>query len=101
MDPGGFRIFQRFCSAFDVFLQGSRKATDPGFFDGIGDRLDRLEVSGAGNGKARFDDVDSHFLQGFGDRSEEHTSELQSRENLVCRLLLEKKKTVSLLPPRA
>src|SRR5690606_41289770 len=26
-------------------------------------------------------------------RSEEHTSELQSRENLVCRLLLEKKNT--------
>src|SRR5690606_41926331 len=26
-------------------------------------------------------------------RSEEHSSELQSRENLVCRLLLEKKKT--------
>src|SRR5690606_41659234 len=26
-----------------------------------------------------------------GERSEEHTSELQSRENLVCRLLLEKK----------
>src|SRR5215475_11868683 len=30
---------------------------------------------------------------GRADRSEEHTSELQSRENLVCRLLLEKKKT--------
>src|SRR5690606_41204583 len=29
---------------------------------------------------------------GFEVRSEEHTSELQSRENLVCRLLLEKKK---------
>src|SRR5690606_41044193 len=28
----------------------------------------------------------------FFTRSEEHTSELQSRENLVCRLLLEKKK---------
>src|SRR5690606_41792974 len=27
-------------------------------------------------------------------RSEEHTSELQSRENLVCRLLLEKKKHI-------
>src|SRR5690606_39447671 len=27
----------------------------------------------------------------FHSRSEEHTSELQSRENLVCRLLLEKK----------
>src|SRR5436309_7685579 len=28
----------------------------------------------------------------WNSRSEEHTSELQSRENLVCRLLLEKKK---------
>src|SRR5690606_26799960 len=44
----------------------------------------------------------STLQQGFGalrggqvqppHRSEEHTSELQSRENLVCRLLLEKKK---------
>src|SRR5690606_39302552 len=31
-------------------------------------------------------------LAGRAQRSEEHTSELQSRENLVCRLLLEKKK---------
>src|SRR3989442_11897633 len=30
-----------------------------------------------------------------GRRSEEHTSELQSRPHLVCRLLLEKKKTTS------
>src|SRR5688572_32335310 len=29
-----------------------------------------------------------------GDRSEEHTSELQSQSNLVCRLLLEKKNTI-------
>src|SRR2546430_13548896 len=29
------------------------------------------------------------------DRSEEHTSELQSQSNLVCRLLLEKKKTIA------
>src|SRR2546430_5839173 len=29
----------------------------------------------------------------IGQRSEEHTSELQSQSNLVCRLLLEKKKT--------
>src|SRR2546430_9776332 len=29
------------------------------------------------------------------DRSEEHTSELQSQSNLVCRLLLEKKKTTA------
>src|SRR5688572_31361044 len=31
------------------------------------------------------------------DRSEEHTSELQSQSNLVCRLLLEKKKRQSIL----
>src|SRR5207302_10365258 len=33
------------------------------------------------------------LVAGGAYRSEEHTSELQSRENLVCRLLLEKKKT--------
>src|SRR2546427_5027569 len=32
-------------------------------------------------------------LDVHGQRSEEHTSELQSQSNLVCRLLLEKKKT--------
>src|SRR5690606_42130769 len=41
------------------------------------------------------DQGDGHFVACHlypGSRSEEHTSELQSRENLVCRLLLEKKK---------
>src|SRR5258708_17993395 len=33
-------------------------------------------------------------------RSEEHTSELQSPDHLVCRLLLEKKKTVQPRAPR-
>src|SRR3712207_8015656 len=33
-----------------------------------------------------------NFLLGKPQRSEEHTSELQSRQYLVCRLLLEKKK---------
>src|SRR2546429_2703610 len=33
----------------------------------------------------------------FASRSEEHTSELQSRLHLVCRLLLEKKKTPTAL----
>src|SRR2546430_4520323 len=34
-----------------------------------------------------------HHLVDVEERSEEHTSELQSQSNLVCRLLLEKKKT--------
>src|SRR5438034_3147406 len=36
---------------------------------------------------------------GFAPRSEEHTSELQSHSDLVCRLLLEKKKKRSHLTP--
>src|SRR5258706_2110129 len=36
---------------------------------------------------------------GISDRSEEHTSELQSLTNLVCRLLLEKKKTHQVVVP--
>src|SRR2546427_7386220 len=36
-----------------------------------------------------------HLL--MGGRSEEHTSELQSQSNLVCRLLLEKKKKASIM----
>src|SRR5256886_7846364 len=44
------------------------------------------------------------LFQGYPDRvyierSEEHTSELQSQSNLVCRLLLEKKKTTKLPEP--
>src|SRR5690349_22841704 len=35
---------------------------------------------------------DKHTRTGWVVRSEEHTSELQSRRDLVCRLLLEKKK---------
>src|SRR3712207_7111195 len=45
------------------------------------------------------DDIDEDFFrplfdgsEDYNDRSEEHTSELQSRQYLVCRLLLEKKK---------
>src|SRR2546430_8212553 len=38
---------------------------------------------------------------GVWTRSEEHTSELQSQSNLVCRLLLEKKKRIVLLGPAA
>src|SRR3712207_7153525 len=38
-------------------------------------------------------DIDTEYTKRAG-RSEEHTSELQSRQYLVCRLLLEKKKKI-------
>src|SRR5439155_11925987 len=40
----------------------------------------------------------SRYPSGCPDRSEEHTSELQSRGHLVCRLLLEKKKRATTNP---
>src|SRR2546430_12550051 len=38
--------------------------------------------------------AEKHLTEEEKKRSEEHTSELQSQSNLVCRLLLEKKNTV-------
>src|SRR5690606_40870974 len=53
-----------------------------------------LVLAGAlGNG---IDRLRLGYVIDFVHRSEEHTSELQSRENLVCRLLLEKKNLASL-----
>src|SRR3712207_6902066 len=47
----------------------------------------------SGRGHAAVQSVQPDVADGVGaDRSEEHTSELQSRQYLVCRLLLEKKK---------
>src|SRR5690606_40676234 len=43
-------------------------------------------------GRSDYPNQINNVLAFPGVRSEEHTSELQSRENLVCRLLLEKKK---------
>src|SRR2546430_11067664 len=45
-------------------------------------------------------ELHSRFVQPVF-RSEEHTSELQSQSNLVCRLLLEKKKLVWWIAPTA
>src|SRR2546427_8766229 len=51
-----------------------------------------LLVERAGHGVLRVDHVGDLDDRGLAQRSEEHTSELQSQSNLVCRLLLEKKK---------
>src|SRR5207302_10785906 len=71
-----FRQQRLFGRTFDL-VQGA--------FDGL-DIIPLLDVT---VGK-RLDFVLRHVVIADG-RSEEHTSELQSRENLVCRLLLEKK----------
>src|SRR5690606_40500300 len=60
-----------------VFCRHAREQRDAG--TGRKRTLDRFRITQLQHGAVRH-------------RSEEHTSELQSRENLVCRLLLEKKK---------
>src|SRR5699024_11857362 len=50
------------------------------------------EEGGAHAGAALVEKLLEGAVGADGDRSEEHTSELQSRFDLVCRLLLEKKK---------
>src|SRR3712207_8649820 len=59
-----------------------------------------MEANRAGYDEAILLTAEGYVADGSGEniRSEEHTSELQSRQYLVCRLLLEKKKiTVSSL----
>src|SRR5437868_10407833 len=52
-----------------------------------------------GDRRVAIADGDRGWRAGREDRSEEHTSELQSRFDLVCRLLLEKKKKKSIRQP--
>src|SRR5438105_11921311 len=63
---------------------------------------DALPISSPGSPRGRPHRASNRGLSSSSDgrrrpvraRSEEHTSELQSRVDLVCRLLLEKKKTI-------
>src|SRR5256885_5391793 len=55
---------------------------------------DALPIYHKRQAKRRSASMDFEYSPKTKDRSEEHTSELQSPCNLVCRLLLEKKKTI-------
>src|SRR5690606_39799368 len=76
---------------------------DEAFFHGVGEGAleDRVRLADGGVGEpVRWAVRAVAVRAGHGEapvgasRSEEHTSELQSREKLVCRLLLEKKTTI-------
>src|SRR5690606_39462630 len=57
--------------------------------DGV---MELMPIADKQNYSFKYVNCHPHNPQEGLSRSEEHTSELQSRENLVCRLLLEKKK---------
>src|SRR5690606_41202267 len=75
---------KRKTEAFDLSAAQSRCVSAP--------RLREIAPTPPSAGRAKAAAACAPMLHGAVTRSEEHTSELQSRENLVCRLLLEKKK---------
>src|SRR5690606_40060815 len=75
----------------------TREADGQLAFDGTGAVLDWVVVMRRFPQNALFERM---AVAGTLTRSEEHTSELQSRENLVCRLLLEKKKASETINPK-
>src|SRR5690606_41425007 len=77
-------IYTALYSDKDVGNQSTKAILDFGMLDVEKSDIDAIHED------LRFVGITSDML--VVDRSEEHTSELQSRENLVCRLLLEKKK---------
>src|SRR5260370_32076196 len=85
----GILLFGSFAAA------QSKQQTEPPppLREGSASILDKLAAEGTG-GAAPKRDLTGFWGSSVGQkiRSEEHTSELQSHLNLVCRLLLEKKK---------
>src|SRR5690554_7350909 len=58
----------------------------------LGHAAGLIQAAGIGQGVQAGQQQTEEQAEGQAQRSEEHTSELQSRPHLVCRLLLEKKK---------
>src|SRR2546430_6784587 len=70
----------------EINLECSVRINGPDGAERVSPCADESSRAGCGSGRAR-----AHERYQSAGRSEEHTSELQSQSNLVCRLLLEKK----------
>src|SRR3712207_8189030 len=86
---------------YTTLFRSAEISTGVGFFDHLLHLLAHhsgMDLNVEAKGDTWVDD--HHTVEDTGLRSEEHTSELQSRQYLVCRLLLEKQQcpSVSLLP---
>src|SRR2546426_5976864 len=99
-DDGGGRLFERLEQGVERLLREHVDFIDDIHFvaalgGGVADRLAQIAdfIHPAVRGPVDLENIEA---APFGNlRSEEHTSELQSPCNLVCRLLLEKKKNIS------
>src|SRR5438270_9987852 len=88
--PTLFPYTTLFRSSRETIAASIQKVTEDLMLAVVRHWLDRHKVRHLGLGGGLFANVRLNSL-----RSEEHTSELQSQSNLVCRLLLEKKKNSS------
>src|SRR5260221_7796088 len=78
---------------YTTLFRSDRRRIEQGAMIGEGDGV-KVVIAVVGVERAPAADNCYHYL-----RSEEHTSELQSHSDLVCRLLLEKKKHTTHAPP--
>src|SRR5690606_19595833 len=74
-----------------IYFSSNRKGNTGAIVDGYGELISDGYFTSKDTGFAKAKNLGPSINDMYYDRSEEHTSELQSRENLVCRLLLEKK----------
>src|SRR5256885_952393 len=83
----------RSCACYQASTRGLSTRSSPWDLDALSQERGKTHLGGGFALRCfqRFSFLDVAF-QPWGGRSEEHTSELQSPCNLVCRLLLEKKK---------
>src|SRR5690606_1629021 len=85
---GAQNLVKDVVSGFFILFEGQFRVGD---YVGIGNVEGVVEQTGLRTTWIRSFGGEVHIIPNGEVRSEEHTSELQSRENLVCRLLLEKK----------
>jgi hypothetical protein len=67
VDAPAPRRLDRGAAAVDVGERGARQAGDHRVLGALGDLAHRLEIAVGGDGKARLDDVDAHFVEELGD----------------------------------
>src|SRR5688500_19480780 len=82
-------VYHIYLHSFPTRRSSDLSSTDDDRFYGIfhSSGISKIRLINEGTGNLG---IETDHLQ-YGDRSEEHTSELQSPCNVVCRLLLEKK----------
>src|SRR5258708_40080228 len=82
--------------ALPIFKAGLAPDANEVYQNGVGFKAKRNQYSGNIVSEIEFKTpIQIATVQGLVYRSEEHTSELQSPDHLVCRLLLEKKKPLT------